>query len=136
MKTTSQVADHLRQALLHPAGGVVGLLDGLLFECHKYRLQLVCQADCCRFRFPDGEWEDLNDMSLGRSVFRAILARLASLCNEQVPNSVSPYAGQAQLIVGRNPSSLIRVRFSNTPANQMLELTTEADHETLTHSES
>src|SRR5208282_5382429 len=60
---------------------------------------------------------------LRKSVFRAILARVAVLCNERSPNSVSPYGGQGEVSVGADPAMTFRVEFANTPDEQRLELT-------------
>jgi hypothetical protein len=57
-----------------------------------------------------------------KSVFRAILARLAALCNEQSPDSVSPYGGASELSVGTSPPVVFCVAFANTPAEQWLEV--------------
>jgi hypothetical protein len=56
---------------------------------------------------------------------RALLARLAALCNEQTPNSVTPYGGQGQFSPGTSPPAVFRVAFINTAAEQKLELTNE-----------
>jgi hypothetical protein len=127
MSTTSQVSDEFRRALVHPTRGVAGLVDDLLGVCQKHGLQLDWQADRCRVRSFGGEWEELVDVPLRKSVFRAILARVAALCNERTPNSVSPYGGHGQLAVGADPRSVFRVTFANTPAEQKLELLTEID---------
>ena len=59
---------------------------------------------------------------LRKSVFRAILARLAALCNERSPGSVSVYGGQGEVLVGDNPLKLLRISFANTPDEQWLTL--------------
>src|SRR5437016_3972082 len=111
MSTASQVSDELRRALVHPTRGVAGLVEDLLAMCQKHGLQLDWQADRCRARSFGGDWEELVDVPLRKSVFRAILARVATLCNEQTPDSVSPYGGQAELSVGANPPSVFRITF-------------------------
>jgi len=68
------------------------------------------------------EAQQMLDVPLRKSTFRAILARVAVLCNERVPNSVSPYGGQGELAMGANPTVVFRVAFVNTPAAQKLEL--------------
>jgi hypothetical protein len=55
-------------------------------------------------------------------VFRDVLARLAVLCNERTPNSVSPYGGQGEVSVGPNPVAVFQVDFVNSPAEQRLHL--------------
>ena len=40
---------------------------------------------------------DRIDVPLQKSVVRAALARVAVLCNERIPGSVSPFGGQGRL---------------------------------------
>jgi hypothetical protein len=126
MSTTSQLSGIIRGVLTQPTGGIAGLVDGLLVICRKHGLQLEWQAGRCRFRPAGGDWEELADVPLRKSVFRAILGRLAALCNEQTPNAVSPYGGQCELSADANSPTLFRVTFTNTAEEQKLELTTEA----------
>lgn len=119
------IFDRLRQVLMQPTNGVVGLVDDLLTLCGQHGLQLDWQADRCRVRSPGGAWHDLLHVPFRKSVFRAILARIAALCNEQVPSSVSPYDGQGELLAGADPPVTILVAFANTTAEQRLELTTQ-----------
>jgi hypothetical protein len=127
MNNTAQLARHLRGILTQPAGGIVGLVDDLLGVCLEHGLQLEWQADRCLFRPPRGDWEELTDVTLRTSVFRAILARVAALCNERAPNSVSPYGEQGELSSGGNPGAVFRVTFLNTPTTQKLELLAPAE---------
>ncbi len=122
MNATIQIAGVIRGIIMRPTGGIVGLVDDVLVVCHEHGLQLDWQADRFRFRSPDGEWEELPDVTLPKSVFRAILARIAALCNQRTPNSVSPYGGQGELTVGEDQTARFRVSFSNTLAAQRLEL--------------
>ena len=69
----------------------------------------------------------MGDVPLRKSALRAILARVAALCNERTPNSVSPYGGQGELSVGANPAVVFRVRFANTLAEQRLELMPQSE---------
>ncbi|HEX7379169.1 MAG TPA: hypothetical protein VF278_18755 [Pirellulales bacterium] len=57
--------------------------------------------------------------NLPRSAFRALLARIAALCNEFAPSSVSPYGGEGRFAVG---ASSLRVAFVNRPGEQRLSL--------------
>jgi hypothetical protein len=122
MGTTSPLTEAFRSAIEQPAHGVVGLVDDLLRLCREQGLRLDWQGDCCRVRPLTGGPEELIEGPLRKSVLRAILARLAALCNERAPNSVSPYGGQAELTVGANPATTFRVNFTNTPGEQRLEL--------------
>jgi hypothetical protein len=122
MNTTSQITGVFRNALQCPSGDVVGLVNNLLSLCHEQRLELDWQADCCRIRPLAGGSEEVIDSPLPKSVFRAILARLAALCNERSRNSVSPYGGQGQLSVGGNPANVVHVSFANTSGEQWFKL--------------
>jgi hypothetical protein len=123
MNTTSQISAILRRVLERPSRDVVGMANDLLSACQEQALQLDGQADCLRIRPLAGGSEEAIDNPFRKSVFRAIVARLAALCNERNPGSVSPYGGQGRLSVGANPSALIDVTFSNTSDEQWFKLT-------------
>jgi FMN phosphatase YigB (HAD superfamily) len=127
MSATAHHTRDLRSALEHPTRGVVGLVDDLLKVCLEHGLQLDWQADRYRVRSLGGDWEELIDVPLRKSVFRAILARIAALCNEQCQNSISPYGGQGELSAGANSSTVFRVTFVNTTAEQKLVLLTATE---------
>jgi anti-anti-sigma regulatory factor len=122
MIAATPLSELLRRILLHPTGGIAGLVDDLLAACLKLGLQLDCHPDRWRVRSFGGDWEELKEVSLRKSVFRAILARLAALCNERTPNSVSPYGGQGELSAGADPAAVFRVVFVNTAAGQQFQL--------------
>jgi hypothetical protein len=122
MNTTSASTAALRCALENPNRGIVGVVDDLLTLCQEHGLHLEWQDDRCRIHCPaDGSDEVINS-PVGKSIFRAILARLAALCNEHRPNSVSPYGGQGEVTVGHDPGKLLHVSFVNTPEAQRLKL--------------
>jgi hypothetical protein len=127
MNTTLQLAEEFCTVLERPNRGVVGLVDDLLRLCPEQGLRLEWQGDRCRIRFLTGGSEEATDVPLRKSGFRSMLARIAALCNERTPNSVSPYGGQGELSVGASPPVVLRVSFANTPSEQRLELMTEAD---------
>ncbi len=122
MSTASPFSGVFQRALALPANGVIGLVDDLLSMCRHHELQLDWQANRCRVSSFGGDGEESIDVPLRKSVFRAILARLAVLCNERIPDSVSPYGGVGELSVGPNPGTVFRVTFVNTPDEQRLEL--------------
>ncbi len=122
MSTASSLSDVVRRVIEHPTGGVIGLVDELLAVCPEHGLQLDWQAGRCRVRPLGSNGVDQFDVPLRKSVFRAILARVAALCNEQDPSSASPYGGQSRLSVGANPPSVFRVTITNTSAEQRLEV--------------
>ena len=123
MNAPSSSLQQLHHALATPTRDVVGLVDEVLALCQEHGLQLDWQEGGCRIRSSGGEPEGTIDVPLRKSVFRAILARVAVLCNERSPNSVSPYGGQGEVSVGANPAMTFRVEFANTPDEQRLELT-------------
>jgi hypothetical protein len=57
-----------------------------------------------------------------KSVVRALLARIAALCNDRNPGSVSPYRGQGVITIDADPSSTIHAEFVNTQEAVSLEL--------------
>jgi hypothetical protein len=122
MITTSQASDEIRRILQNPAGGFVGLVDDLLTLCVARGLQLDWHPDRCRVRTGESDWEELSDVTLRKSVFRAVLARVATLCNEFAPDSVSPYGGTGQLVLPSRPGAVVQVGFVNTPDAQELRI--------------
>jgi hypothetical protein len=114
--------EQLRRALTTPSRGVLGLVDDLLAVSREQDIRLDWQTDHCRVRFRGDGPEELIEVPLRKSVVRAALARIAVLCNERNPNSVSPYGGQGELSVGTDPVTVFRVAFANTPDEQTLEL--------------
>jgi hypothetical protein len=116
------------QRAFEPTGrGVIGLVDDLLGLCREQGLQLDWQADHCRFRSVSAEPQESTEIPLQKSVFRAILARMAALCNERTPNSVSPYGGEGELSICTDPPTVFRVVFTNMPDEQRLEIRCMAD---------
>jgi hypothetical protein len=123
MNTTSQLTEALRCAFEHPDRGIVGLVDDLLQLCPKDGLRLDWQGDRARLQIPNARKDEMMDLAIPRSALRAILARIAVLCNVQRANSVSPYGGQGELTAGTHGQAGFRVSFTNTAAEQRLELT-------------
>jgi hypothetical protein len=123
MKTARSPLEQVTEALLHPTNHIVGLVDALLAACQEDGLRLDWQGGHCRIRSSSASPEGVIGVPLRKAVFRAILARLAVLCNERRPNSVSPYGGQGEVVVGADPAMVFRVEFVNTPDEQRLELT-------------
>jgi hypothetical protein len=123
MNTASSSSDILRRVLDQPQGGIPGLVDDLLAACRDHGIQLDWQSGRYRVRSLGEEWRELGDVPLRKAVFRAILARLAVLCNEHRPGSTSPYGGKGAIAVGTNPLTILHVDFANTPQEQRLALT-------------
>ncbi len=122
MNTTKQLSGALQSVFESPTRGVVGLVDDLLRMCPAQGLQLDWHADRCRIRSVDNGSQDVLTLPLRKSVFRAILARVATLCNERSAGSVSPYGGQGELVVDDDLPTTWKVSFTNTTEKQKLEL--------------
>jgi hypothetical protein len=127
MNNLSPFSERLQSAFEPNRGGVVGLVDDLLSLCREQGLQLDWQANRCRVGPLGSQSQEWTEIPLPKSVFRAILARMAALCNQRVPNSVSPYGGEGELTVCTDPPTVFRVTFTNTPGEQRVEVRRVAD---------
>jgi hypothetical protein len=116
-------SDSTRQAFRPSQRGVVGLVDDLLALCQEQELQLEWRANQCRVCTIGVGPEEMIEVPLPNSAFRAVLARLAALCNEVNPGSVSPYRGEAELRIGIDPIIRFRVAFTNTASEQRVQIT-------------
>ena len=76
----------------------------------------------CRITSLGAEPYHAAEIPLGKTVFRAMLARIAALCNERTPNSVSPYGGEGEFSIWTEPPTVFHVAFTNTPDEQRIEL--------------
>ena len=85
-------------------------------------MHLSWETDRCRVRFSAEKADESYEVPLAKSVVRALLARLAALCDEHKPNSVSPYGGQGELLVGTESPELFHATFTNTRVAQKLVL--------------
>ena len=122
MNNLTPFPERLLRAFELTQRGVVGLVDELLILCREQGLQFDWQANRCRVRPLGAQPQELTEIPLPKSVFRAILARMAALCNERIPNSVSPYGSEGELSVCTNPPTVFRVAFINTPGEPRLEV--------------
>jgi hypothetical protein len=123
MKTDLQLAEEFRAALEHPTHGILGIVDDMLKMCRGRTLELAWVQDDGGIRTVVNGSELSVASVVRKSVFRAILARVAALCNEGIADSVSPYGGQGRLPIGTNPDWSFHVSFANTPDEQWLKLT-------------
>jgi hypothetical protein len=122
MNPPSQLSRSLRSVFERPGEGAVALVDDLLRMCPDRGLQIHWHANRCSVRSGANGSEDVLDFPLRRSVFRAMLARVAALCNERQPHSVSPYGGQGELVLDADPPAVFRVTFQNKTDEQRLDL--------------
>jgi hypothetical protein len=96
------------------------LVDELLAS-RDQAIRLDWEAGRCHVSILRAGAPDRIEVTVQQSVLRAALARVAALCNERVPNSVSPYRGHGKVTVGADPAPVIRIKFVNTPEEQSLE---------------
>jgi hypothetical protein len=122
MNSLSPFVQRIQTAFEPAERDVVRMVDDLLYLCGEPGLQLDWQADRCRVRPLGIDGQESTEITLPKSAFRAILARVAALCNERSPNSVSPYGGVGEICISTNPPMTFRVAFTNTPSEQSLEL--------------
>ena len=124
-------ADRVQMAFHPTPRGVVGLVDDLLGLCRHYQLQMRFQDGHCVIRRLGAEAEESLDITVPKSVFRAAIARVAAICNEQRPESVTPYRGEGNITLlppdlqcseKESPPSTCYVSFTNTPFDQHLEI--------------
>lgn len=122
MIPVSPFSERLQTVFSPTERGVIGLVDDLMGLSREHGLRLEFQDNCCTARPLESDTREVIDVPLPKSVFRAVVARVAALCNECAPDSVTPYSGDAKLTVGTNPPSTFQVSFMNTPAEQRLEV--------------
>ena len=114
--------DRLTRALIQPVGGVVGLVDELITVSRQQRIELTWHVDLCQIALTSTNPPAEITVPMSRAVFRAMLARIATLCNASHPDSVSPYGGRGELVCGSDPALTVAVIFENTTDQQSLKL--------------
>lgn len=128
MTQSTPFAERVQKAFRPTPRGVVGLVDDLLGLCRVHQLRLQFADGLCSVRRLGADDADALQVPLPKSVFRAALARVAALCNERRPGSVTPYRGEGEVVVPTPPSpngvppSTCYVSFTNTPSEQQLEM--------------
>jgi hypothetical protein len=125
MNHSPSIPEVLRTILVHPRNGVVGLVDDLLQACRQHRLQIDWRLNHFQMRSAHTDWEELTELAVGKSAFRAVLARISAICSQHNPHSISPYGGKCELLSDAGDRTLVEVRFENTPSEQKLELVTK-----------
>jgi hypothetical protein len=146
---TATVADvtHITTILEPLSGGVVALVDRLLEFCREHDIEmhrtdagvevhpLVDDYELPTedyFARPTTEWyrdrrhrQTLVTMpEVMNRLFRTVLARLAKLCDDHGPKSVSPYngTGHIEFIGADGVPTLFRVAFMNSPSDNSLQI--------------
>jgi hypothetical protein len=121
-------AEEVQKAFEPTQRGAVGLVDNLLGLCRIHQLRLRFADGHCSVQRLGEDDADAISIPLSKSVFRAAVARVAALCEEQHPGSTTPYRGEGELIVPAPyspryiPPSACYVSFTNTPSDQWLEM--------------
>ena len=124
-------ADRVQVAFQPTHRGVVGLVDDLLGLCRLFQLRINFRDGHCSVRRLGADAQESLDIPVPKSVFRAAMARIAAICNEQHPESVTPYRGEGNIAVLPPispcsqkvvPPSTCYVSFTNTPSDQHLEM--------------
>src|ERR1700730_10279557 len=76
-------ADRVQMAFQPTPRGVVGLVDDLLGLCRLYQLRINFGDGHCSVRRLRADAQESLNVPVPKSVFRAALARIAAICNEQ-----------------------------------------------------
>lgn len=107
--------------------GIVTLVDELieLSLDHGLRIRLL-NGHCLAEQLMTTD-KDLVEIPLPKSAFRAVLARIATICNDQHPQSVTPYRGQVKIDWRSQSGSttVCQLEFVNTATEQQLEIRPE-----------
>lgn len=120
---TSSVADRIRLALSAPTNGIVGMAHDLLSICHDNAVIIRWESTGVQVETAEGGETRTLTVPLRKSVFRSVLARLVMLCNETRLGSITPYGGISEIIVPGTPDSHYCISITNTPDEQVIELT-------------
>ncbi len=119
MISSETIQERLQRAFRPTRRGVVGLTEQLLGACVGGEAEFERVGDRCVSRWTEGGDTQEAPVPLAPAAFRTILARVATLCNERSPGSVSPYGGEGELVVG---AAKVFVKFVNTAQAQKLEV--------------
>jgi len=94
---TQASSDRLQQIFVAPTNGVVGIVDDLMAICGHAGLQIEWRDEHCLIRPLGGQIPAPLQIPARKSVFRAILARVAYLSDRfrtVGQGGVSPYGGE------------------------------------------
>lgn len=127
MNQTFDALGSISHILSEPGNGIEGIVDNLVCLCQAHHLQLDFEPPRYCVRFLSGARQELGDLKIRTSVFRAILARIAALCNVDFPGSVPLYGGSGSFSPSADNLGRCLVRFTNTASEQKLELEVRAN---------
>ncbi len=122
MTVVAELRERFERVFQPTDRGVVGLVDDLLDLCPEQGLHLEWRERQCLIRALDGAPAATTQIPLQESVFRAMLARVAALCNELGPAVVSPYGGDGTFVAPASSSSVYHAAFANRPGELRLEI--------------
>ena len=127
MTIPEQPRDRLRQSFSSPADGVPALVDEILAVAAANSLHLTWVEGMSVIRLVQEREATPLTVAVPRSVIRAVLARIATLCNEHEPGQVSPHRGLGLLSAPQSATlpagpTLLIAEFVNTPDKQSLSL--------------
>jgi len=123
MTIPSPYLDALRNAILKPTRAILGVVDDVLELCRAHELCVDWRGEILRVSRLGADSEDVVEAPLRKSVFRAVLARVAALCDAQAPGKCSPYGGQGDLRDGSRPGVVLHCAWVNTLGEQKLTIT-------------
>lgn len=120
MSAVSEYQGRIGKVFAPNPRGVVGIVDELL--------NMVCEQGCsldwkrgrCCIKALHAPGTATAEICMQKSIFRALLARIAALANERSPNSVSPYGGEGEVAVLSGSEMLLHVAFENRSGRQQL----------------
>jgi hypothetical protein len=118
MNDATTLLEQLRNAFIPSSRGVIGLVDDLFAIGKEQPLQLRWEGNGCQISVGS----NTQQVTVTKSVFRAAIARIAAICNEQIPNSVTPYVGEAEAVVGVQSPRTYHIAFRNVPDELCLAL--------------
>jgi hypothetical protein len=119
MSTYLDPALEIHRLFQQPEGGIVGVADQLLQKCRDHHVRMEWAESGLRIQIDSGPWQLLQGLALRKSIFRALLARLALLSNES-GKPCSPYGGSGEISIADDYS--IMIQLTNTPEQQQLAL--------------
>jgi hypothetical protein len=123
MITTQSLAAILRGECKPPENGVVGLVDELLENCRLGPCRLTWISNQVTWEsLLTGELE-MMEVTLRKSVLRAVIARLVAMASQGLADPVNPYGGRGRIADELHPETAFQISFINTQDDQRLEVT-------------